>query len=704
MNLYQKALAAPIVALVSLLLLAGVALYAMTTQQTAIDDLYNARLQNLREAGSTRAQVLDAHAKVYRLMTWASTLDASRLETDAQIVDQQIAATAATLGKWLSQPELTPEEKDIGGQIAAQVARYRNNVAQSLDLASSDINMGLSALQTADDDFKVLSEQVTQLVEVEEKLSRGSYEEAGRAFQRTRWLMIAVALLAMVLALATGTLIARAMVGSVRQAVAVADAIAGGRLDNTLPAAGKDEIGDLLRAFGRMQEALSGIVMEIKSVVQSGVQGDFTRTIQLDGKSGFGRDIGISLNDLNSGLLHQIGGNPADAVAAASRIAAGDLSVSISLRPGDDASILAAMATMRRELEGVIEEVRAMVNGAANGDFSRHMDLADKSGYPRTLSELLNRLSDTAREALVDIAGVAQALSEGDLTRQVVKDYPGLFGSTARGINSTSERLRELIGNVVEAVDTISQASREIAQGNRDLSERTEEQATSLEETAANMDRFSTVVQTNAGHARQANDLAVQSSALAVEGGEVVHASVQTMQGISTASRKIADIIGLIDGIAFQTNILALNAAVEAARAGEQGRGFAVVAAEVRALAQRSAGAAKEIKELIADSLDRVNGGTQRVNQAGTKMEEIVASIAQVSKIISDISATSTEQAGGIQEVDRAIGQMDAVTQQNAAQVEQVAAAAESLEEQARHLQKLVSYFCLESETRLALR
>ena len=695
MNLFQKALAAPAVALVSLLLLAGVALYAMTAQQDVIDALYNSRLQNLRQAEDTRARVLDAHARVYRLMTWASTLDPSRLEKDGKGIDTDIAGTAADLGKWLGQPDLSGEEKAVGGKIATQVAKYRKNVAQALDLASSDMNMGLSALQTADDDFKALSALITQLVSIEEKLSRDSYEDASSAFLRTRLIMLGVSLLAMVLALGTGAFIARAMVRSVRQAVAVADAIAGGRLDSPIPEADKDEIGDLLRAFGRMQDSLQQIVEEIESVVRAGEQGDFTQSIDLNGKSGFGRDIGESLNRLNTNLLRQIGGNPAEAVTAASRIAAGDLSVTIRLRPDDHGSILAAMATMRQELEGVIEDVRRMVNAAADGDFDQHMELAGKTGYARTLGELLNRLSETAREALSDISGVAQALAEGDLTRRVEKDYPGLFGSTASGINGTSEHLRELIGSVVAAVRAMSQVAREIAEGNRDLSSRTEQQASSLEETASSMDELTSVVQANAGNARQANELALQSSRIAVEGGEVVHASVQTMQDISTASRKIADIIGLIDGIAFQTNILALNAAVEAARAGEQGRGFAVVASEVRGLAQRSAAAAKEIKELISDSLDKVEGGTQRVNQAGTKMEEIVASIARVSGIIGEISSASTEQAAGIQEIDRAISRMDEVTQQNATQVEQVAAAAESLEEQAQHLQSLVAHFRL---------
>ncbi len=260
-----------------------------------------------------------------------------------------------------------------------------------------------------------------------------------------------------------------------------------------------------------------------------------------------------------------------------------------------------------------------------------------------------------------------------------------------------NESLHRTVAQVRQGTETIATASSQIASGNMDLSSRTEQQASSLEETASSMEELTSTVRQNADNARQANQLAVTASEVAVKGGEVVSQVVATMGSISDSSKKMADIIGVIDGIAFQTNILALNAAVKAARAGEQGRGFAVVAAEVRNLAQRSAAAAREIKALIDDSVDKVGVGGRLVEQAGQTMNEVVASIKRVYDIMGEITAASQEQSDGIEQVNQAITQMDTVTQQNAALVEEAAAAAESLQDQAANLSSLVSVFNLGS-------
>ena len=301
-------------------------------------------------------------------------------------------------------------------------------------------------------------------------------------------------------------------------------------------------------------------------------------------------------------ITGSLGGEPAYAVAIATRIASGDLTVRVDTRAGDNRSLLFEMATMRERLGGVIKGIR-------------------------------------------------------------------------------------------QGTDAIDVGAREIAAGNLDLSSRTEEQAGSLATTASNMDTLTATVKQNADNARQAGQLANNASEIAKRGGEVVGQVVQTMEGITESSRKISDIIGVIDGIAFQTNILALNAAVEAARAGEQGRGFAVVASEVRSLAQRSASAAKEIKTLIDDSVAKVGSGSELVERAGTTMDEVVASVRQVADIVSEITAASSEQSDGISQVNLAITDMDQTTQQNAALVEQAAAAAEAMQEQAARLSEVVSQF-----------
>jgi len=259
-----------------------------------------------------------------------------------------------------------------------------------------------------------------------------------------------------------------------------------------------------------------------------------------------------------------------------------------------------------------------------------------------------------------------------------------------------NDGLVKSVSQVRTGIDTIATASSQIAAGNLDLSSRTEEQASSLEETASSMEELTSTVKQNADNARQANQLAVSASGVAEKGGAVVSRVVDTMEDINASAKKIVDIIGVIDGIAFQTNILALNAAVEAARAGEQGRGFAVVASEVRNLAQRSAAAAKEIKTLIGDSVDKVELGSKLVEEAGVTMDEVVQSVRHVTDIMSEIMAASQEQSAGIEQVNQAIGQMDQVTQQNAALVEEAAAAAESLNEQAAKLAEAVSVFKLD--------
>jgi len=305
---------------------------------------------------------------------------------------------------------------------------------------------------------------------------------------------------------------------------------------------------------------------------------------------------------ISRSLLRQLGGEPADAVAIAGRIASGDLAVPIDTRIGDETSLMHAMRSMRDSLAHIVDQVRT-------------------------------------------------------------------------------------------GTDTIATASAQIAAGNFDLSARTEEQASSLEETASSMEEMTSAVKQNADNARQANSLAVSASHVAEKGGNVVSQVVSTMGAINQSAQKIVEIIGVIDGIAFQTNILALNAAVEAARAGEQGRGFAVVATEVRNLAQRSAAAAKEIKALISDSVEKVDSGNKLVEEAGATMHEVVDSIKRVTDIMSEIVAASEEQAAGIDQVNRAMTQMDGVTQQNAALVEEAAAAAQSLREQADHLTEVVGVF-----------
>lgn len=349
-----------------------------------------------------------------------------------------------------------------------------------------------------------------------------------------------------------------------------------------------------------------------------------------------------------------------------------------------------------RTAELAIErEIDAIVEAAGSGDFSRQVALEGKTGFFLNLGRGLNDLISTIEVALNDVLRMLGAMARGDLSERITRDYQGAFGQLKSDANTTADKLTEIITKIRNASSAISSAANEIAQGNADLSQRTEEQASSLEETASSMEEMTSTVKQSADNAQTANNLAQDAQVKAQQGGEVVSNAVKAMQEINQSSKKIADIIGVIDEIAFQTNLLALNAAVEAARAGEQGRGFAVVAGEVRNLAQRSAAAAKEIKDLIRDSVTKVEDGARLVNESGQTLADIVGAVEEVTSMIREIAEAAREQTSGIEQVNTAVSQMDEMTQQNAALVEQASAAGEAMADQARNMNLIVDFFSI---------
>lgn len=347
-----------------------------------------------------------------------------------------------------------------------------------------------------------------------------------------------------------------------------------------------------------------------------------------------------------------------------------------------------------RTAEVAIEkEIDSMIDAAAAGDFTKQIKLEGKDGFFASISSNLNKFSSTVEIALNDILRMLGAMAKGDLSERITRDYSGAFGQLKTDANTTADKLTEVITRIRHSASSIGTAANEIAQGNADLSQRTEEQASALEETASSMEEMTSTVKQSSDNAQKANELASQAQQKAKQGGEVVSKAVQAMEEINAASKKISDIISVIDEIAFQTNLLALNAAVEAARAGEQGRGFAVVAGEVRNLAQRSAGAAKEIKELIRDSVTKVQDGRELVNASGKTLSEIVSAVEVVSVMMRDIASAAREQTSGIEQVNTAISQMDEMTQQNAALVEEATAAGQAMADQANNMNSVVDFF-----------
>ncbi|MGA7751003.1 MAG: methyl-accepting chemotaxis protein, partial [Gallionella sp.] len=421
---------------------------------------------------------------------------------------------------------------------------------------------------------------VSKLIEFETRSMEDTGKSVSEQVSSSMTLIVTMGLIALLASVEIGLLITRSITRPLQKAVEVAGAVASGDLTRRIEVTSRDETGQLLQALKDMNNSLSDtkaetdlMVKEVAVIVDGAIQGDFSVRIDLLGKTGFFLQLSEGMNKL--------------------------------------------MQTSETSLNELAYMLRALSQGDLNEKIT--------SEYFGTFGQLKDDVNSTAEQLkeiiLNEVGRVLEALSRGDLTEKIINDYPGAFGQLKDDANTTVEKLMEIIAQVKYSTDMITTAAQEIAQGNSDLSQRTEEQASSLEETASSMEELTATVKQNAENARQANHLSMNASDIAVKGGKAVSDVVQTMASISASSGKIMDIIGVIEGIAFQTNILALNAAVEAARAGEQGRGFAVVAGEVRNLAQRSAGAAKEIKTLISDSVDKVHAGSKQVDQAGATMD-----------------------------------------------------------------------------------
>ena len=352
-------------------------------------------------------------------------------------------------------------------------------------------------------------------------------------------------------------------------------------------------------------------------------------------------------------------------------------------------------AVREREHE-VGQEISDLVESFIAGDLSRRMNTDGRDGILLSMSQQINRLAETVEAIIDDLTVMATALAHGDLTQRIDQDYQGAYQKLKNEFNTTSDTLANLVGGIRDAVEQISAAASQVSAGSVDLSERTEEQASSLEQTAASLEELGATVRTSANNAQRANAMVLDARKAAEQGGVVAHSAIDAMKAIAEASRKITDIIGVIDEIAFQTNLLALNAAVEAARAGEAGKGFAVVAQEVRVLAQRSAQASKEIKTLILNSDNQVQHGVELVKKAGASLTGIVQGVQQVAVLVGEIANGSIEQAGALEEINAAVSSMDETTQKNAALVEETTAAAQSMAEQTSDVEQRMAFFLLE--------
>ncbi|UNK57373.1 methyl-accepting chemotaxis protein [Pseudoxanthomonas daejeonensis] len=572
-----------------------------------------------------------------------------------------------------------------------------DNIAAAIAIddfvAAEDVSSGESRKMR-----RQFAESLKALIEFNVQGLDRQVQAAESAHQRTvAAIWIGMGLL-VVLAGLLGWQIARMIAKPLQKATRVAGQIAQGRLDNVIMAESRDESGQLLESMRAMQEQLKAVIAAQNDMARLHDEG--TVSYRMD-EAVFPGEYGQMIRGTN-----QLVGAHVDAILDAlsiiRRYSIGDLSVDIARLPGEKAVMTDTVDAVKLSLGAINSEIKRMSQAAAQGDFSMR---GDESAYQydfKVMVQGLNAMMDTSDRNLGQLSHLLRSIADGDLTTRMDGDFHGVFARMRDDANATVSQLSSIVGRIQQASGAINVASTEIAAGNNDLSRRTEQQAANLEETAASMEELTSTVKQNADHARQANQLAIGAASVASQGGQVVGQVVTTMTDIQASSRKIADIISVIDGIAFQTNILALNAAVEAARAGEQGRGFAVVATEVRSLAQRSATAAKEIKSLIEDSTSKVSDGSALAEQAGKTMDELVASVQRVTDIMAEISAASQEQAAGIEQVNQTIVQMDETTQQNAALVEEATAAARSMEEQAGGLAQAIAVFRIEGDAAVA--
>jgi len=688
----------------------------------------------------SQAQDLGATASAHRLWAFRLVLPVSeqaREEAKREVENQALTFTDALDDLALAVADDAPEQAKLES-VRADWAAYTAHLVE----VDSAYEMGFTEealdlfLTDSRRKYDAVQEHLLPLITAKLEGSTRAREAADAAHDTANTIILITLALAVLLAAVLGLLLSRAISRGVNSAVAVANAVAGGRLDNRIDTTRGDEIGDLLKALSRMQADLNGrieaerVVAEANLRIKTALDGASAAVLIVDGAgqviyangslqqrfvlmeeqiaqrvAGFKAEalIGSALGELTA--IPELGG-PALAALEDSRVVEQPFagrSFQLTATPirnaeGERLGTLVDWRDRTEEL-AVEAEVQRIVEATARGDFSQTIHEAGKQGFFLSLATALNAGFAGTRSTLTEIGRVMGRVAEGDLTARMQGEYQGQFAEIRDSIEGSVTQLRSLIGQIQQAAGQINTAASEIAAGNQDLSARTEQQAASLEETAASMEELTATVKQNADSARQANQLASGAAKVAEQGGDVVGLVVTTMHEIEVSSKRVADIISTIDGIAFQTNILALNAAVEAARAGEQGRGFAVVASEVRSLAGRSAQASKEIKDLIEQSVSKVGEGSQLVQQAGATMAEIVGSVKRVTDIMAEISAASAEQSAGIEQVNQTITQMDETTQQNAALVEEATAAARSMEDQAQQLAEAVGRFRIAEAT-----
>ena len=580
----------------------------------------------------------------------------------------------------------------------------------------------------------VMRENIDMIVDLIDQESQSNSQATLKKIEEaTHYIIVLIPLVAFIIA-SIAILLGRSIINPLTCAVAVANAIAKGDLNNQINAnnQSKDEVNQLLQAFNSMQTQLRERMEKDKRIanealrINSALDSVTTSVFIADNehqiiffnksaeklltkeKSNFKKRfpdfevkqiLGTDLDHYHSHPKHQRQLIEQLIESYNSKFNMGDLTIDSTVTPvvNEEGERLGTVAEFRDITTQVAieREINVVIDAASKGDFIQRIDLKDKTDFFKIFSEGVNQIIDYNQLAVKDTMRMFAALAKGDLTQTIINDYKGAFEQLKNDANATVQKLTEIMTIIKQTADSVSDVTEEISHSNVVLNQRAEEQANALEQAASNMEEMTTTVQQNADNAKHAAGLATNARELAQQSGAVVGQAIVAISEINTSSRKVADIISIIDEIAFQTNLLALNAAVEAARAGEQGRGFAVVAAEVRSLAQRSSAAAREIKVLIQDSVTKVEEGTKLANRSGESLDEVVDAVRKVSDLVGEIASASQEQSAGIQHVNKTIMQMDKMTQQNASIIEENTSVTYSLTEQAQQLRQQVAFFNL---------
>ncbi|MBB5863011.1 methyl-accepting chemotaxis protein [Xanthomonas sp. 3058] len=667
--------------------LVAAGLYTLSQARGRLDTIVNRNMAMIQYA----TDMLDANATIslnLRNIVLPTTAEQNRQFGD--IIDAQRARYKELRDKLYAFPADAQDQKlrDALDHTREQALAHNQQVRELGIAGKVDEAMPI-LLERAAPATQRWQDAIRTYSEAQRESSQEAYTQANDAMARGRSMLIGGGVGVVVLSALLAWMITRSLTGPLSRASRAAEAIAQGKLDNDVHSDASDETGRLLQAMDTMQSQVRNLITAQLDMAKRHDAGQIS--FRMDA-SAFPGDYGRMAGDTNALVASHID-TQTRTIQLVERYAIGDLSEDMAQLPGEKAAFTTAMNQVKHNLSTMNQQIGHLARSAANGDFSARGDAAQFQYDFRVMVESLNQLMSTADSSLQSLSGILQAIAAGDLTARMDGEFRGVFAQMRDDANATATQLAGIVGHIQQSAVSINAAASEIAAGNQDLSQRTEQQAANLEETAASMEELTSTVKQNAESARQANQLAIGAAGVASQGGEVVAKVVDTMSGIEASSKRIADIISVIDGIAFQTNILALNAAVEAARAGDQGRGFAVVASEVRTLAQRSSSAAKEIKDLIDDSVQRVAAGSALVHTAGKTMDEVVASVQRVTDIMGEISAASQEQSAGIEQVNQTVTQMDETTQQNAALVEEATAAARAMEEQAQQLTEAVAVF-----------